>query len=386
MDTQATAMIPRPFTQIPDLRRANRRHKLGDILTIALFAVICGADGWAAVAQYGRAKFAWLQTFLELPHGIPSHDTFTDVFAKLQPDVLERCFMAWMKTLVQLSGGKLVAIDGKSLRRSFEHGWDKSGMAHMVSAFVQANQMVFAQVQTQGKGQELSGIEQLLHLLELDGAVVTLDALGCQKEIAQQILQAHGQYILHVKDNQPTLHAKLQATFTDLILDQFAGVPHDYFTQTDGGHDRIEIRRLWVCWDVHLLGELAAAWPGLKSLIVVERTRTINGHTSVERHYYISSLDRRTKAKRLAGYIRGHWSVENNLHDSTELAEVWQLDVSFREDERRIRKGHGAENFSRLCRIALNLLKNEPTQTVGITIKRQICGWNNDYLLKVVAA
>jgi predicted transposase YbfD/YdcC len=378
MDTQATAMIPRPFTEMADFRRDNRRHKLIDILTIALLAVICGADGWAAVAAYGRAKRAWLQTFLELPYGIPSHDTFGDVFAKLQPEVLERCFMAWMKTLVQLSGGKLVAIDGKSLRRSFEHGWDKSGMAHMVSAFVQANQMVFAQVKTEGKGQELSAIEQLLKLLELDGAVVTIDALGCQKEIAQQILHAHGQYILQVKDNQPTLHAKLQATFNDLILDQFAGVRHDDFTQTDGGHGRIETRRLWVCWDVGLLGELAEQWPGLKSLIVVECTRQIDGHTSVQRHYYLSSLDRRTKAKRLAGYIRGHWSVENNLH--------WQLDVSFREDERRIRKGHGAENFSRLCRLALNLLKNEPTQTVGIAIKRQICGWNNDYLLKVVAA
>ena len=377
MDTQATARIPRPFEQIPDSRRANRRHKLIDILTIALFAVICGADGWVAVAAYGRAKKTWLATFLDLPHGIPSHDIFGDVFAKLQPEAFERCFMEWMKKMVQLSGGKLVAIDGKSLRHSFEHGWDKAGMAHIVSAFVQANHLVFAQVKTEGKGQELSAIEKLLGLLELNGAVVTIDALGCQKETAQQILDAHGQYILQVKDNQPTLHAKLQATFADAILDNFAGLEHDYFTETNGGHDRIETRRAWVCWDVSLLGELTKQWPGLKSLIVVERTREINGHKSIERHYYISSLDRRTKAKRMAGYIRGHWSVENNLH--------WQLDVSFREDERRIRKGHGAENFSRLCRTALNLLKNEKTQTVGIAIKRQICGWDCDYLLKVVA-
>jgi predicted transposase YbfD/YdcC len=376
MDTQATAKIPRPFEQIPDSRRANRRHKLIDILTIALFAVICGADGWVAVAAYGRAKKTWLATFLDLPHGIPSHDIFGDVFAKLQPEAFERCFMEWMKKMVQLSGGKLVAIDGKSLRHSFEHGWDKAGMAHIVSAFVQANHLVFAQVKTEGKGQELSAIEKLLGLLELNGAVVTIDALGCQKETAQQILDAHGQYILQVKDNQPTLHAKLQATFADAILDNFAGLEHDYFTETNGGHDRIETRRAWVCWDVSLLGELTKQWPGLKSLIVVERTREINGHKSIERHYYISSLDRRTKAKRMAGYIRGHWSVENNLH--------WQLDVSFREDERRIRKGHGAENFSRLCRTALNLLKNEKTQTVGIAIKRQICGWDCDYLLKVV--
>jgi predicted transposase YbfD/YdcC len=377
MDTQATAKIPRAFEQMPDPRRDNRRHKLIDILNIALFAVICGADGWAAVAEFGRSKLTWLRTFLELPHGIPSHDTFGDVFAKLQPEVFERCFMEWMKTIVQLSGGKLVAIDGKSLRRSFEHGWDKSGMAHMVSAFVEGNRMVFAQVKTQGKGQELSAIEQLLKLLELNGAVVTIDALGCQTETAQQILDANGQYVLQVKDNQPTLHERLQINFADALLDKFAGLKHDYFAETDGDHGRIETRRVWVCWDLSMLGKLARHWPGVKSLILVERTRDVDGHVSVELSYYISSLDGRTGAKRLAGYIRGHWSVENNLH--------WQLDVSFREDERRIRKGHGAENFSRLCRIALNLLKNETTAKVGIAIKRQKCGWNNDYLLKVVS-
>jgi predicted transposase YbfD/YdcC len=377
MDAQAAARIPCAFESIEDPRRNNRRHKLIDILTIALFAVISGSNGWEAVASYGRSKFAWLKTFLELPNGIASHDTFGDVFARIKPECFERCFMEWMSKMAQLSGGKLVAIDGKSLRRSFEHAWDKSGMAHMVSAFVEANHMVFAQIKTEGKGQELSAIEQLLELLELHGAVVTIDALGCQKHIAQQILDAHGHYILQVKDNQPTLHEKMQVLFLDLKLDHFAGIQHDYFTQTNGDHGRIETRRLWVIWEVKLLGELAQQWPGLRSLIVVERTRQVNGTTSVELHYYISSLDRRTKAKRLAGYVRGHWSVENNLH--------WQLDVSFREDERRIRKGHGAENFSRLCRIALNLLKNEKTARVGIEIKRQKCGWDNDYLLKVLA-
>lgn len=378
MDATATAKIPRAFEQMPDPRRNNSRHKLIDILTIALFAVLCGADGWEAVAEYGRAKLKWLKTFLELPYGIPSHDTFGDVFAKLQPEAFERCFRQWMKKTVQLSGGKLVAIDGKSLRRSFERGWDKSGMAHMVSAFVAANQMVFAQVKTEGKGQELSAIEKLLGMLELDGAVVTIDALGCQKEIARQILDAHGQYLLQVKDNQPALREKLQVLFTEARLERFAGWEHDYFTETDGDHGRIETRRLWVCRDVSLLGELAGQWPGIKSLILVERTRDVDGQTSVELSYYISSLARRTRAKRLAQHIRGHWRVENNLH--------WQLDVSFREDDRRIRKGHGAENFSRLCRIALNLLKVQKTAKVGIAIKRQKCGWDNDYLLKIVAA
>lgn len=377
MDTLATARIPCAFMQMTDPRRNNARHKLTDILTIALLAVICGADGWAAVEQYGRAKFKWLSTFLELPYGIPSHDTFGDVFAKLRPEVFETCFMQWMKSIVQLSAGKLVAIDGKSLRHSFEHGWDKSGMAHMVSAFVAANKMVFAQVKTEGKGKELSAIEQLLKLLELDGAVVTIDALGCQKEIARDIRDAGGQYLLQVKDNQPALHQKLQIIFTEAKLERFIGWEHDYFTETDGGHGRIETRRLWVCWDTSLLGEIAGQWPGLKALILVERTRRMDdGSTSVELSYYISSLDRRTRAKSLAGFVRGHWSIENNLH--------WQLDISFREDERRIRKGHGAENFSRLCRIALNLLKAEKTAKVGIANRRLKCGWDNRYLLKVV--
>jgi predicted transposase YbfD/YdcC len=378
MDAQATAKIPRPFLQMPDPRRSNRRHKLIDLLTIALFAVVCGAEDWVAVALYGRCKLEWLKTFLDLPCGIPSHDTFSDVFARLDPEAFDRCFQEWVASMVQLSGGKLVAIDGKSLRRSFEQGWDKSGMSHMVSAFVAANHMVIAQAKTDGKGQELSAIQKLLGILDLEGAVVTIDALGCQKEVAAQIIQAKADYILEAKENQPTLLRKLQVTLNDCLLDQFAGMDFDHFEQTNGGHGRIETRKLWVCWDVQLLGQLAIQWAGVKSLIVVERTRQIigSGKVSVERHYYLSSLDRRTKAQRLAGHIRGHWSVENNLH--------WQLDVSFNEDQRRIRKGHGAENFSRLCRMSLNMLKNEKTEAAGIANKRKNCGWNNDYLLKVV--
>jgi predicted transposase YbfD/YdcC len=376
MDAQATAKILRAFDTMSDPRRANHRHKLMDIFAIALFGILCGADGWVAVAEYGRSKAAWLKTFLDLRHGIASHDTFGDVFARLDPGAFERCFQAWMSAMVQLSGGKLVAIDGKSLRRSFEHGWDKSGMAHMVSAFVEANRMVFAQVKTDGKGQELSGIEKLLEMLDLNGAVVTIDAIACNKTIARKIQDAGGDYILQVKENQPTLCAKLERAFKDAMLDDFEDLQYDFHEQTDGDHGRIETRKLWVCWDVKtLLGDLATDWPGLKSLIAVERTRLVNGETSCERHFYIASLNKRTKAKRMFGYVRGHWSVENNLH--------WQLDVSFREDERRIRTGHGAENFSRLCRMSLNLLKQEKTQTTGIAIKRLSCGWSNDYLLKV---
>jgi len=294
-----------------------------------------------------------------------------------------------MDTLVQLSAGSLVAIDGKALRRSFEHGWDKSGMAHMVSAFVQGNKMVFAQVEAGGQGKELSAIERLLAVLDLNGATVTIDALGCNPEVAGLIQERNGHYLLPVKGNQETLQIKLSAAMNEAIADNFKGVDsngarkiidHDVFEEVDGDHGRIETRKLWVCWEVkQMLGkDLAGQWPGLKSLIAIERTRELNGKTSVTRHYYISSLNKRTKAKRLAGYIRGHWSIENNLH--------WQLDVSFNEDQKRVRKGHGAENLSRLSRIALNQLKRESTIKCGIANKRKICGWSDDHLLKVVLA
>ena len=383
MDAQATAKIPCAFLTMTDPRKNNSTHLFVEVLTIALLAVICGADDWVMVTTYGLAKFDWLKTFLELPGGIPSHDTFGRIFARIDPDAFEACFRAWMTEMVELSGGKLVAIDGKSLRRSFLHGWDKSGMAHMVSAFVEGNKLVFAQEKTDGKGQELSAIDNLLKVLDLKGAVVSIDAIATQKQTATNILNAGANYILQAKDNQPTLASKIKIAMDDAILDRFKGLASDEFKDTDGDHGRIETRKLWVCWEpTELLGEdLAAQWPGLRALIAIERTRESshkNGaaKVSVERHYYISSLDRRTKAKRLAQYIRGHWSVENNLH--------WQLDVSFGEDQRRNRVGHGAENLSRICRAALNLLKNEKTSKGGIATRRQKCGWENDYLLKVL--
>lgn len=376
MDAPVTGEILRMFDQLPDPRGKNTRHKLMDILTIALCGVICGADDWVAVVYYARKKKAFFQSFLELPFGIPSHDTFGRVFAKLKPEELEKCFLAWMKSLVELGGGKLVAIDGKALRRSFEHGWDKSGMAHMVSAFVQANHLVFAQVACDGKGRELDGIERLLKLLELEGSVVTIDALGCQVAIAELIVAAKADYLLQVKNNQPTLHAKLETLMAEAVLEKLVGWKGDYFEETNGGHGRIETRKAWVVWDVQHLGELGKLWPGLKSVALVERTRQVGTQTSVERHCYISSLDGRKSARQFLAYIRGHWSVENNLH--------WQLDVSFNEDQRRLHKDHGAENFSRLCRIALNLLKKETTAKCGIKTRRLACGWSDEYLLKVI--
>ena len=377
MEAPVTGEILRVLEQMPDPRGDNVRHRLIDILTLALCGVICGAGDWVAVVCYAHQKKAWFESFLELACGIPSHDTFGRVFARLDPEELEKCFLTWMNTLVKLGGGKLVAIDGKSLKSSFEHGWDKSGMAHMVSAFVQANHMVFAQTTCDGKGRELDAIARLLKLLELEGSVVTIDALGCQVKIAELIVEAKADYVLQVKDNQPTLHAKLKTLLAEAVLEKLAGWKGDYWQETNGGHGRIETRKIWVIRDVKHLGETGRLWPGLKSVALVERTRQVGAAVSVERHYYISTLDGRKSARQFLEYSRGHWSVENNLH--------WQLDVSFEEDRRRIRKDHGAENFSRLCRMALNLLKKETTAQCGIKTKRLCCGWSDDYLLKVIA-
>jgi len=382
MDALNSLGIPRAFHNLADPRKANHTHRFIDLLTIALLAVLSGSEDWVNVVHYARSKRDWLATFLDLPAGIPSHDTFNRLFARINPEAFEACFRQWTATLAELSGGKLVAIDGKTLRSSFAHAWDKSGMVHMVSAFVQANHLVFAQEKTDGKGRELDAIQKLLQVLDLQGAVVTIDALGCQKEVAQLIVEAKADYLLQVKDNQPTLLAKITTLFAEAALEKYQGFTHATHTTVDGDHGRLETREAHVLWEVQHLGAIAGEWAGLHSVAMVRRTREMVGpdgqpRTTTENHYYISSFNRRHQAATFLACSRGHWGVENNLH--------WQLDVSFHEDQRRLHKGHGAENFSRLNRAALILLKKESTRKVGIATKRNICGWDNDYLLKVLA-
>jgi len=387
MDATASGQFLRFFHDLPDPRGRNAIHKLHDIIVIAVLAVICGADGWVQVQTFGRAKSKWLGTFLDLPEGIPSHDTFGRVFAHLAPEAFERCFMAWMHAVVEVCGGKLVAIDGKAIRRSFEHGWDKSGMTHLVSAFVRDNHMVFGQLAVEDKSNEIEAIPKLLELMDLAGAVVTIDALGCQRAIAVKIVEAQADYVLALKENQPELHQKAQNLMTEAALDQVkSGRPssagadgsarYDFVQTVDGDHGRVETRRVLVSDEIEALGETAKDWKGLGCVVMVQSEREVDGKVSQERRLYISSIKGRD-AGRMSDVVRGHWSVENQLH--------WQLDVSFREDERRIRKGHGAENYSRLCRIALNLLKREKTAKVGIHTKRLKAGWDHDYLLKLIA-
>jgi predicted transposase YbfD/YdcC len=387
MDAQGNGGLLRFFQDMPDPRcgsNNNTLHRLTDMIVIAICAVICGADGWVQVMQFGQAKQKWFGTFLELPNGIPSHDTFGRVFARMNPDAFERRFTAWMASLAQQSEGKLVSIDGKALRRSFEHAWDKSGMAHLVSAFVGANRMVVGQLAVADKSNEITAIPRLLELLDLRGSTVTIDAMGCQKEIARQIVAGGGDYLLAVKENQPTLYQKAKSLLDEARLENFHGMKHDFFEEVEGDHGRIETRRVWCTPEVKWLGnDVRGVWPELNTLVLVESIRQqVNGGgggscCSVEHRYYIAShKNKKASARRLAAAVRGHWGIENRLH--------WILDVSFNEDQSRIRKGHGAENFSRLRRIALNRLQRETTQKVGIKTKRLRAGWDHDYLLKLL--
>lgn len=374
-----TNSIQAHFADLPDPRRAQgRRHRLSDMIVIAVCAVICCADSWADVADFGRAKLKWFRTFLDLPHGIPCQDTFERVFARLDPAAFERCFMSWTKALAGSSRGKLVAIDGKRIRRSFAHAWDHSTATHLVSAFVHEDATVLGQLSVDCKENEIVAIPKLLELLDLSGAAVTIDAMGCQTEIAGQIVRNGGDYVLAVKENQPALHDALRRNLDEMILEKFAGVRHDFAQSVEGDHGRIETRRVWVSdqLDDWLDAGLRSRWMGLRSVVVVEAKREMPlKPTSVERRYFISSLPG-TDASRMATCIRGHWSVENKLH--------WVLDVSFAEDQSRQRKDHAAENFSRLRRIALNLLRRETTKKRGVKGKRLNAAWDHDYLLKLL--
>ena len=374
MDVDAPRGLLRAFAELEDPRvDRTRKHSLSDMLVIAICAVICGADGWVQIAEFGRCKLDWFKTFLDLPNGIPSHDTFGRVFARLDPKNFEACFSKWINALATASRGRLVAVDGKTIRRSLDVANGKAAI-HMVSAWCQANRMVLGQLATDAKSNEITAIPKLLKLLDIEGAVVTTDAAGCQKKIAKQIIDQGGDYILQLKANQAGLHDEVVKLFDQCLRDDCYGIAYTTAATTNGGHGRIEERRIWATSEVGWFAE-RDKWKGLHSFIRVEAKRTLDGQTSSEYRYYISSLSAKDP-ERLLTYIRDHWSVENNLH--------WSLDISFADDHRRIRKGHGAENFARLSRIALNLLNAQTQHKVGVKTKRLCCGWSQDYLFRVL--
>jgi len=358
------------FCTITDPRvDRTKLHKLEDILAIAICATICGAEGWYEMAFFGQCKQQWFETFLELPNGIPTDDTFRRVISALQPDEFEACFQRWTQS-VSNHQRDIIAIDGKTLRRSHDNANGKSAV-HLVSAWACENKMVFGQIATHEKSNEITAIPKLLEMLVLDGSVVTIDAMGCQKKIAEKIKESNGDYIFSLKGNHGTLHDEVKLFLDDAIANE--GVD-DYDCNADGGHGRVEVRNVWYSENVQWMAD-CQQWQGLASLVAVESQRTIGDKISTERRYFISSLSG-INAEIIGRMIRSHWGVENKLH--------WSLDVSFGEDDCRIRKGFGAENVSRLRRIALNLLKHEETAKCGIKAKRNKAGWDEKYLQKIL--
>ncbi len=367
------ATITEHFKTLADPRIEKKcDHLLIDILVIALCGTICGADGWVSIEKFGKSKHEWLKTFLELPNGIPSHDTFGNVFAMISPTEFQQCFLSWVNSIAKLIEGEVIAIDGKTARGSRDHANKKKPM-HMVSAWATQNRIVLGQTETSEKSNEITAIPELLRVLDLKGCIVTIDAMGCQKEIAEQIIEKEADYILALKGNQGNLHKSVEQIFTEADDRSYTNISVDYDETRDKSHGRDEIRR---CWTTDSIEEVANkdAWKGLKTIGMIESQRTEAGIETIEHRYFISSLE--NNAKLFLSSVRDHWGVENSLH--------WKLDVGFREDSSRIRKDNAPANLTVLRHIALNLLDKEKTAKVGTQNKRLMAGWNNGYLYKVL--
>lgn len=360
------------FAELTDPRRREVTYPLINIVVIAVCAVICGADDFVAIAEYGKKKRKWFARFLDLKSGIPSHDRFNAILAAIKPAEFEKCLLGWITALHDITDGQVIAIDGKTLRRSFDATSGKAAI-HMVSAWATANHISLGQVVVDAKSNEITAIPKLLQILEISGSLVTIDAMGCQTEIARKIVDADADYVLAVKGNQPTLHQGLIDFFERHLEDDFADTKVRRYQTEEKGHGREEVRYYFVCPVPEDLPD-RARWPNLRAVGIVVSNTQREGRDCVEIRYYI--LSRYLAARRFAEAVRGHWGIENRLH--------WQLDVTFQEDQSRIRKGHADTNFSSLRRTALSLLKNETTLKVGIKNKRLTAGWDETYLEKVL--
>lgn len=373
-----TASLLEYFATVPDPRiERSQLHPLESILVLSVCAVICGANSFVGIELFGRSRETWLRTFLDLPNGIPSHDTIGRVFAMLNPKALEQAFRDWAAAMATLTKGEVVAIDGKTLRRSFRKAGSRT-FVHMVSAWATGNRLVLGQVKTDEKSNEITAIPRLLALLQLNGCLVTIDAMGCQKEIATKIIEAKADYMLAVKDNQPTLASAIDAVFDEALRDpDFAVGVHQ---TKDKGHGRIDVRR---CWTLDIDAECGSPfdqWTSLNGVVRVETERTLAGKTSTEHRHYITSRANFSPKSALAA-SRIHWTIENQLH--------WVLDVSFHEDDCRVRAGNAGENFAVVRHIAVNLLRATQSgvkkfDKAGLQSKRLLAAWNDGYLLRVL--
>lgn len=375
MEKKVSASIEQHFDLTDPRIDRTKLHQLLDILVIAICAVIAGADNWEDIAEFGRAQVAWFQTFLELPNGIPSHDTFNRVFARLDPQEFRHGFMSWVSAVSAVIGGQVIAIDGKVLRRSHDRGIGQAAI-DMVSAWACANRLVLGQVKVADKSNEITAIPQLLQALEVSGCIVTIDAIGCQTEIAATIIDQQADYVLSLKENQGHLCEDVQLLFDDLEKSQYKAYPFDYHKTVNKNHGRLEIRECWTITDETVLRHLRGFknWKHLATVSRIRAQRLSGAEHSCEDRYHIASI---TGAKRVLWAVRSHWGIENELH--------WTLDIAFDEDRCRVRKDHGPENFAILRHMALNLLKQEQTCKRGIKGKRLLAAWKPDYLLKVLA-
>ena len=365
--------ITEHFSELEDPREENRRHLLLDIVVIAICAAICGADSWTDMELFGEAKEQWFRSFLELPHGIPSHDTFGRVFARLNAEQFQRGFREWIAAVEERTQGQVVALDGKQLRRSHDKTLGKKAI-YMVSAWASENGLVLGQRKVDDQSNEITAIPQLLDVLEVSGCIVTTDAIGCQTAIAEKVIENGADYVLVVKKNQKLLFKTLRELFND--AQELHWVDCDYHKAVNKGHGRIEVRECWTTSDPEYLKYigLLADWKGLQSIAMIQSVRRVGEKKSVKRRYFISSLE--SSAQRLLHAARTYWEIENKLH--------WVLDLAFREDECRVRKGNGAQNLAVLRHIALNLLRRESMSKRSIRAKRLKAGWDHDYLLKVL--
>jgi predicted transposase YbfD/YdcC len=376
MEKQIARSLVEHFSGISDPRSGNaKQHLFLEMLIIAICAVICGADGWSDIELFGNNKKEWLKTFLELPKGIPSHDTFGRIFAQIKPEEFQKHFIEWVQAVEKLTSGQVIGIDGKQLRRSHDHELGKTAI-YMVSAWATANQLVLGQRKVEDKSNEITAIPELLKLLEIAGCIVTIDAIGTQTEIAKTIIDGGGDYLLSVKDNQGHLLDDIEYLFTVDAAKGFEQVPHSHAKTVNKGHGRIETRECWAIDNEEYLSFLRKrdSWKGLKSIVRIVAQRQIGEKIEIQTRYFISSLS--ADASAILKAKRDHWKIENQVH--------WVLDIAFREDESRVRKDHGPENLAVLRHMALNLLKNEKTAKGGIHAKRLQAAWNTDYLLKIL--
>lgn len=365
------------FSNLEDPRiERTKQHLLVDIVAIAILAVLSGASGWVAIETYAQAKQEWLKQFLALPNGIPSHDTIARVFARLDPVRFEQCFHQWVESITQAIGTQVIPIDGKTLRQSFDRNQGQKAI-HVISAWASSHRLVLGQLKVNSKSNEITAIPKLLELLDIAGCIITIDAIGCQKEIATQIVNQKADYVLALKGNQGKLYDEVSSWFEKARSNDFEGIEHSYHQTIESAHGRIEIRKYWSV-PVSGLGELSnqQQWLGLTSVGMVVCERQLWNKTTVEVRFYISSLE--YDAVVLANAVRSHWGLENSVH--------WVLDVTFHEDDSRIRKNNAPLNFSILRRLSLNVLSRDKTVRGSIAMKRYRAGLDDNYLLQLITA